>query len=101
MSCKIPTKTYTFVSFLNNQIMKRLFVIGFVLIGTVSQSLDMWHPHNVFAAHKRIHARLAARSLKTPVTNRTYQSTVTEAGSTLVGRGLSLLVSYIRPAQAY
>jgi len=79
--CKVLIKTYTFVLSLNNLIMKRLLMIGLLMTGLAGQALSMGHPHNVFAAHKRMHAKLAAKPMKTNAIQATLTRTVVEHGS--------------------
>jgi hypothetical protein len=56
-------------------------MIGVLMTGLAGQALSMGHPHNVFAAHKRIHAKLAAKPMKTSAIQTTFTKTVVEHSS--------------------
>lgn len=44
--------------------MKAVLVLGFLVVGLSGEALSMGHPHNIFAAHKRMKAKSTASARK-------------------------------------
>jgi len=82
--------------------MKRLLIIGFLTTSLAGQAFSMGHPHNVFAARKRMHAKLSAsklsaKEMKTQAVKPTYASTLVEKGSALLTKGCVRAVTSLLP----
>jgi len=82
--------------------MKRLLLIGFLTMSLAGQAFSMGHPHNVFAARKRIHTKLSANKLsakdvKTQAVKPTYAATLIEKGSALLTKGCVRAVTNLLP----
>jgi hypothetical protein len=82
--------------------MKRLLLIGFLTTSLAGQAFSMGHPHNVFAARKRMHAKLPANKLstkdvKTQAVKPTYASTLIEKGAALLTKGCVRAVTGVLP----
>lgn len=44
--------------------MKTVLVLGILVVGLSGEALSMGHPHNIFAAHKRMKAKSTASAQK-------------------------------------
>ncbi|QJD78596.1 hypothetical protein [Spirosoma rhododendri] len=77
--------------------MKRLLMSSVLVAGLAGQALSMGHPHNVFAAHKRIHAKLAAKPVKTSTMQAAVIKTVAENSSASLVVFVAKAVSKLLP----
>lgn len=82
--------------------MKRLLIIGFLTTSLAGQAFSMGHPHNVFAARKRMHAKLSAsklsaKEMKPQTVKPAYASTLVEKGAALLAKGCVRVVIGLLP----
>ncbi|MFD2572336.1 hypothetical protein ACFSUS_16975 [Spirosoma soli] len=81
--------------------MKTYLIIGILLVGMSGQAMSMGHPHNVFAARKKMRAKATASMMKAKSsTDVCWQSTV-ELGKASLSKRVFAALARVGSAQAY
>ncbi|GAB4054606.1 hypothetical protein [Spirosoma litoris] len=81
--------------------MKKLMVIGILLVGVSGQAFSMGHPHNMFAARKQLRAKASASVSKSkPLTTTCWQQVV-QVTKTEISERLLAALSNVHPARSY
>lgn len=81
--------------------MKTLLTVSILLIGLSGQALSMGHPHTVFAARKQMRAKPPTSVTKPKAPGCTAWQPVIQIDKNAFSKRLLLVLSRMRPAQAY